>query len=97
MATVTVILDESKKKAESTLKEIAEDQDWTLAESGTTPGNLHLVKGSWDASIIVHLESISRGETRLSFVTNEAWAITDWGHGRPQVEKLLEAMGAEKD
>jgi hypothetical protein len=101
MARVTAVLEESRKKAEATLREVAAEQDWSLVESGTTPGHFHFVKGSdsrsWDASITVHLESISRGETRLNFDTDQAWAITDWGRGRTQVESLMEAMGAEKD
>ena len=101
VARVTVILEESIKKAEVTLRTIAAEQDWAVAESGTTEHAVHFVKGSardsWDSSVTVHLESISRGETRLSFAIDEAWAIHDWGRGRAQVESLMEAMGAEKD
>jgi hypothetical protein len=101
VARVTVNLEESIKKAEATLRELATEQGWSVADAGTTTHAVHLVKGTpsegWDSSITVHLESVSRGETRLSFAIDEAWAIHDWGRGRAQVESLLEAMGAEKD
>jgi len=101
VARVTVILEESIKKAEVTLRTIAAEQDWAVADSKAAEHTVHFVKGatrdSWDSSVTVHLEPISRGETQLSFAIDEAWAIHDWGRGRAQVESLLEAMGAEKD
>ena len=52
---------------------------------------------SWGSEITVRFEQISDNETRLTFTTKETWAITDWGRGRRQVSKLLEAAHAEKD
>ena len=101
MAEVHAHLDESKEAAAITLRQVAGEQGWSLAEGESNAGQLVFKKGatavSWGSSITARLESPSDGVTKLTFTTSETWAITDWGRGRRAIEKLLAALGAEKD
>jgi hypothetical protein len=101
MATVHAHLDEPVDQAMETLRAVAAEQGWALAEGESGPGRLVLKKGvtatSWGSEITAQLEAMSPSETRIAFSTQETWAITDWGRGRRQIGKLLEALGAQKD
>ena len=101
MATAHAHLDEPQDEAVMTLREVAGEQGWSLAEGETRPGVLVFRKGvsptSWGSEIRVQLEAVGPAETRLTFATGETWALTDWGRGRRQVAKLLEAIGGTKD
>ena len=52
---------------------------------------------SWGSEIVVLPSEVSPAETRLEFAMREPWAILDWGRGRRQVGKLLDALGASPD
>lgn len=101
MATVHAHLDEPSDQATATVREVAAEQGWALAEGESGPGRLVFRKGvgptSWGSEVTVSLESLGPAETRLSFATAETFAITDWGRGRRQIGKLLEALGASKE
>ena len=102
MSTVHAHLDEPLDEAATTLRQVAGEQGWALAEGESAPPNsLVLKKGtkatSWGSKITASLEPMGESETKLTFTTQETWAITDWGRGRRQVGKLLDALGAEKD
>ena len=102
MSTVHAHLDEPLDEAATTLRQVAGQQGWAVAEAESAPpGSLVLKKGvtatSWGSKITVSLEPVAESETRLTFTTKQTWAITDWGRGRRQVGKLLDAVGAEED
>jgi hypothetical protein len=100
MATVHAHLDEPLSEAAATLRQVAAEQDWSLAEGKSGNGILVFRKGvsplSWGSEIKVRLLEVSPSDTRLEFRTHELWAITDWGRGRRQVGKLLDALGAHE-
>jgi hypothetical protein len=101
MATVHAHLDEPLDQAVSTLREVAGEQGYSLAEGESDGDTLVFRRGitltSWGSNITVQLEQTADSETRLTFTTKEIWGMTDWGRGRRQVGKLLEAAHAEKD
>ena len=101
MATVHAHLDEPLNEATATLRQVAAEQHWALAEGRSGPGTLVLKRGvsqtSWGAEIVVLLSEVSPAETKLEFKTHDTWAIIDWGRGRRQVGKLLDALGASPD
>jgi len=101
MTEVHAHLDEPLEQASATLRAVAAEQGWSLAEGESGPDVLVFKKGvkatSWGAEIQVGLRSASPGVTKLEFETHETFAITDWGRGRRAIAKLLEAAGAEKD
>ena len=102
MSTVHAHLDEPLDEAATTLRQIAGEQGWALAEGESSPpGSLIFKKGisptSWGSKITVGLEPAAESETKLTFTTKQTWSITDWGRGRRQVGKLLDAVGAEED
>ncbi|MBB5791510.1 hypothetical protein [Jiangella mangrovi] len=45
----------------------------------------------------MRLSEVSPAETKLELKTHETWAIIDWCHGRRQVGKLIDALGAAPD
>lgn len=100
MATVHAHLDEPLSEATATLRQVAAEQNWSLAEAKSVDGVLVFRKGvsalSWGSEITVRLHEVSPTDTRLEFTTHELWAITDWGRGRRQVGKLLDALGAHE-
>ena len=102
MPTVHAHLDESLDGAATTLRQVAGEQDWSLAEGDSSPpSTLVFKKGvkptSWGSKITVSLEEVGDSETKLTFTTKETWSIIDWGRGRRQVAKLLDAVGGEQD
>lgn len=101
MATVHAHLDEPLSEATATLREVAAEQDWALAEGKSGGDVLVFRKGvsplSWGSEIRVRLHEVSPSDTELEFSTHESWAITDWGRGRRQVRKLLDALAASPD
>lgn len=101
MATVHAHLDEPLSEATATLRQVAAEQHWALAEGRGPAGMMVLKRGvtatSWGSEITVRLSEVSPAETKLEFRTHEAWAIIDWGRGRRQVGRLIDALGASPD
>jgi hypothetical protein len=104
MATRTVHAhaDEPREQTVLTLRKVAAERGWSLAEGESRVDVLVFKKGlswtTWGTKMTVVLEEEgSASKTKLTFISHYVYAITDWGRGRREVARWLAASGANED
>ncbi len=96
MATVHRTLEGSVEETSESIRRAAAAFGWALAEGDSNaPKLLTFKKGvrvlSWGSQMTVSL-SAADGGTDVSVSTSETWALTDWGRGRRDADRLLNAV-----
>ncbi len=98
MADVQATLAQPEQVASTAIQQAAAQQGWTLAPWACGNGWLVFNKGmsafSWGSELRVHLQPVSAAETRLTISTAQTLAVVDWGRGKRQARRLLDAVGA---
>jgi hypothetical protein len=93
MATVERSIGASMKKTGEGLRRAAASHGWALAEGESNGTDLFTFKKgvrplSWGSKLIVKLKG-SGAETNVTVSSSETWALTDWGRGRREANRLL--------
>ncbi len=98
MADVQATLAQPEHAASTAIQQAAAQQGWALAPWARGNGWLVFNKGmsafSWGSELRVHLQPVSATETRLTISTAQTLAVVDWGRGKRQARRLLDAVGA---
>ena len=72
---------------------------WSFAAHKSPPGMVVLEKGlsltSWGSTLMVQLQQTGPELTRLTVTSGETMAAYDWGRGKRNARKLLDAIGAQ--
>ena len=97
MATVHGTLDQPIDEATASIRRVASEHGYAIAEGLGPPSVLVFKKGaslwSWGSQVSFELAPASPSSTRLTVTTGETFAITDWGRGKRAAQKLLGALG----